>query len=47
VLADLTPSYRDGWCAHLSYLEAAALGTPLPASMFWQLHGTIAQLNLR
>jgi uncharacterized protein YndB with AHSA1/START domain len=46
-LGDLTASYRDGWCVHLSYLEAAALGTPLPPSMFWRLHGTMAQLNLR
>ena len=44
-LGDLTTSYRDGWCVHLSYLEAAALATPLPMSMFWRLHGTIAQLN--
>ena len=46
-LGDLVTSYRDGWCVHLSYLEAAALATPLPASMFWQLYGTIAQLNAR
>lgn len=46
-LGDLAESYRDGWCVHLSYLEAAALGTPLPSSMFWRLHGTMAQLNAR
>lgn len=46
-LGDLAPSYRDGWCVHLSYLEGAALGAPLPPAMFWQLHGTIAQLNTR
>lgn len=46
-LADLTESYRDGWCVHLSYLEAAALGTPLPLSMFWRLHRTVAKLNMR
>ena len=46
-LGDLTTSYRDGWCVHLTYLEAAALATPMPASMFWQLHGTIAALNAR
>ncbi len=46
-LGDLAGSYRDGWCVHLSYLEAAALGTPLPPSMFWRLHGTIAHLNRR
>jgi len=44
-LGDLAESYRDGWCVHLSYLEAAALGTPLPRSMFWRLHGTMAQLS--
>jgi uncharacterized protein YndB with AHSA1/START domain len=46
-LGDLAGSYLDGWCVHLSYLEAAALGTPLPRSMFWRLHGTVAQLNGR
>lgn len=46
-LGDLKKSYRDGWCVHLSYLEAAALGTPLPPSMFWRLHGTVSQLSLR
>lgn len=46
-LGDLAASYRDGWCVHLSYLEAAALGTPLPPSMFWRLHGTMAHLNVR
>ena len=46
-LGDLAQSYRDGWCVHLTYLEAAALGTPLPPSMFWRLHGTMAQLNMR
>ncbi|WP_203925059.1 SRPBCC family protein [Rugosimonospora africana] len=46
-LGDLAASYRDGWCVHLSYLEAAALGAPLPRAMFWCLHGTISQLNVR
>ncbi len=46
-LGDLAESYRDGWCVHLTYLEASALGTPLPPSMFWRLHGTMAQLNVR
>lgn len=46
-LGDLAESYRDGWCVHLSYLEAAALGTPLPPSMFWRLHSTMAKLNMR
>lgn len=46
-LGDLAESYRDGWCVHLSYLEATAMGTPLPASMFWPLHSTIAHLARR
>jgi hypothetical protein len=46
-LGDLSEPYRDGWCVHLSYLEAAGLGTPLPLSMFWRLHGTMVQLNMR
>jgi len=46
-LGDLARSYRDGWCVHLSYLEAAALGTPLPPSMFWRLHTTIEHLTRR
>lgn len=46
-LGDLAQSYRDGWCVHLTYLEAAALGTPLPRSMFWRLHGTVARLGAR
>jgi uncharacterized protein YndB with AHSA1/START domain len=43
-LGDLAESYRLGWCVHLAYLEAASLGTPLPASMFWPIHGTLASL---
>lgn len=46
-LGDLAESYRHGWCVHLSYLEAAALDTPLPPSMFWRLHGTVATLDRR
>ena len=44
-LGDLADSYRVGWCVHLAYLEAASLGTPLPPSMFWPIHGTMAQLS--
>jgi uncharacterized protein YndB with AHSA1/START domain len=44
-LRALVPAYRDGWMAHLTFLEASALWTPLPVSMFWQLHATIAHLN--
>jgi uncharacterized protein YndB with AHSA1/START domain len=46
-LGDLAESYRDGWCVHLSYLEAAALGAPLPPAMFWRLHATVVQLRSR
>lgn len=46
-LGDLADPYVDGWCVHLSFLEASALGTPLPASMFWHLHGTMAHLRRR
>lgn len=43
-LGVLVPSYRMGWCAHLTYLEAAALGEPLPPTMFWNLHETLTKL---
>ena len=46
-LGDLAESYGDGWCVHLTYMEAAAHGAPLPPAMFWRLHGTMAQLNKR
>jgi uncharacterized protein YndB with AHSA1/START domain len=44
-LGDLADSYRVGWSVHLAYLEAASLGTPLPPSMFWPIHGTMALLS--
>lgn len=44
-LEELLASYRDGWLVHLTYLEAAALGTPLATTMFWNLHSTFARLN--
>ena len=40
-LGDLTDSYRAGWMTHLSYLEAAVDGSPLPSSEFWNLHATL------
>ena len=44
-LSTLLASYRDGWAVHLTFLEASALGTPLPSKMFWNLHSTFAQIN--
>lgn len=43
-LGALAASYRLGWCVHLTYLEAAALGEPLPPAMFWNLHDTLSKL---
>lgn len=43
-LGPLLPSYRVGWCVHLTYLEAAAIGQPLPPPMFWKLHETLTKL---
>lgn len=43
-LDGLVPSYRVGWCVHLTYLEAAALEQPLPPAMFWNLHDTLTKL---
>lgn len=43
-LGVLVPSYRLGWCVHLTFLEAAALGEWLPPSMFWHLHETLTKL---
>lgn len=44
-LGHLVGAYRDGWITHLTFLEAAALEAPLPLTMFWHLHDTIALLN--
>lgn len=44
-LGDMVTSYRDGWTTHVMFLEAAVLGTPLPATFFWQIHATIERLN--
>ncbi|WP_454857138.1 SRPBCC domain-containing protein [Promicromonospora soli] len=44
-LGPLTTEYADGWCTHLTYLEAAVLGTPLPMTRFWQLHATVSRLR--
>lgn len=44
-LGDLAASYLTGWATHLTFLEGVALGSPLPDSMFWPLHGTLARLS--
>lgn len=44
-LGGLSHSYRDGWLTHLTFLEAAVIGHPLPRDMFWPLHGTFAALH--
>lgn len=46
-LKGLVSSYRDGWMTHLILLEAPALGTPLPPTMFWKIHATIAYLSAK
>lgn len=44
-LTDLVSSYRHGWPVHLTFFEGSALGTPLPWSVFWQIHSTIVYLD--
>lgn len=44
-LSKLLGSYRDGWLVHLTFLEASALGAPLPSTMFWNLYSTFAHIN--
>lgn len=43
-LGDLAAGYRLGWVVHLTYLEAAVAGTPLPLGQFWHLHATVGVL---
>ncbi|WP_341392759.1 SRPBCC domain-containing protein [Arthrobacter sp. G119Y2] len=43
-LGDLMNSYAPGWMTHLTYLEAAVSGAPLPSSQFWPLHSTFETL---
>lgn len=44
-LGDVLASYVPGWMTHLTYLEAAISGAPIPHSFFWELHGTLAVLS--
>jgi len=44
-LGDLEKSYEAGWMTHLSFLEAAVAGEPLPTSQFWKLHDTFRALT--
>ena len=43
-LGDLMNSYGPGWITHLTYLEAAVNGAPVPLSQFWPLHATVETL---
>jgi uncharacterized protein YndB with AHSA1/START domain len=43
-LGDLEKSYEAGGMTHLSFLEAAVEGEPLPISQFWKLHDTFRAL---
>lgn len=44
-LGDLVGSYGPGWITHLTFLEAALAGVPIPASQFWNLHATFESLH--
>lgn len=43
----LVDSYAPGWITHLTFLEAAVAGTPLPLAHFWQLYATVDSLLTR
>lgn len=43
-LGDLVGSYGPGWITHLTFLEAAVVGAPIPTSHFWKLHATFQSL---
>lgn len=45
-LGDLIGSYGTGWITHLTFLEAAVAGVPLPTSSFWKLHATFESLYI-
>lgn len=44
-LGSLEKSYEAGWMTHLTFLEAAVEGDPLPISQFWKLHDTFRSLT--
>ena len=44
-LGPLTTSYRIGWIVHLTFLEAAVGGNPIPRSEFWRIHDTLQTLD--
>ena len=44
-LGSLEKSYEVGWMTHLTFLEAAVAGDPLPISQFWKLHDTFRALT--
>jgi uncharacterized protein YndB with AHSA1/START domain len=44
-LGALDRSYESGWITHLTFLEAAAFGDPIPISQFWKLHATVEALS--
>jgi len=43
-LCDLVGSYGPGWITHLTFLEAAVAGVPIPRSHFWRMHSTFQSL---
>lgn len=43
-LGELVGSYGPGWMAHLTFLEAAVAGVPIPTSNFWKLQATFESL---
>lgn len=43
-LGDRIGSYGPGWITHLTFLEAALAGVPIPTSNFWKLNATFASL---
>lgn len=44
-LGDRVGSYAPGWITHLTFLEAALAGVPIPTSHFWKLHATFESLR--